>query len=341
MKKKIFYLLLCVLMCLTLVGCGDDDKDTEKSSKKDKTEEKVSKTTIVFGEEKEFKNFTITLSEAYLTDDIIPQKATSYYSHYEAKSGELYLDIIMKVKNTANKSVDIDDLFDGKVKVGSKEYTGMVFMEEDGRSDFTGYGYIDSLATEYVHFAVAVPENTSTSDKITVELTIDEKTYTADASNAVEKTKKVIEDSTKTIANNEKQTIDKVAEFYIEKSSITKKVEPPKASSYYTYYEADSGKVYVDIVISYKNLNSIDAECDELLGGAKLIYDNNYEYTGNAIVEEDNRSDFTYASITSISPLTTEYVHYLFQIPENLKDETGSLVFQFRIGDNLYKYSVR
>ena len=54
-----------------------------------------------------------------------------------------------------------------------------------------------------------------------------------------------------------------------------------------------------------------------------LLFASKYRYTGFSVIEEDNREDFTYSNITSISPLTTEYLHYLFEIPdESVKRRT-------------------
>ena len=343
MKKKVFLILLSVFMCLSLVGCGSKkdansiiDDDFEQEEEKD-----LKKVKVDFNEETKLKSVSMKIIEVYLTDDVIPPGATGFYSHYEATAGKLYLDVIATVKNTSKKSVSLRDYFDVSAKIGKNEYSGFTVLEEKNRSDFDSFGSIDSLSTEYAHMIIEVPDNVDADDKITIQIKADNQLYQIDGSKALEKTEKIIEDNTKKISNNEVQKIDKVAEFFIEKSNIAKRIDPPNASGFYSYYEADAGKLYVDVIISYKNLNTVDVDCDELFGGVKLIYDKDYEYSGTSIVEKESRSDFTYSSITSISPLTTEYVHYLFQIPESLQNESGSMVFQFRIGDSLYQYQVR
>ena len=42
-----------------------------------------------------------------------------------------------------------------------------------------------------------------------------------------------------------------------------------------------------------------------------------------------------------IAPLTTEYIHYLFEVPEEIADTTESIVVSFLIDGNLYDYTVR
>ena len=126
-------------------------------------------------------------------------------------------------------------------------------------------------------------------------------------------------------------------EFYVEHAMITDDVVPPAADSFYSHYEAEAGKVYVDFCLAYKNLKSKGVDADGVLS-AKLIYQGKYEYSGFSMIEEDGRSDFTYYNITSISPLATEYVHYLFQVPEQVKTEGGSLEIHFTVGGNTYLY---
>lgn len=149
-------------------------------------------------------------------------------------------------------------------------------------------------------------------------------------------------DEVKPIELSSKQnvTIDDVCEFYIDYSKITKKVLPPNPDSYYSYYEAGNGKTYIDLCIAYKNLDVQDVEADTVIG-AKLKYDNKYDYTGFSCIEEDNRGDFTYSNITSISPLTTEYLHYLFEVPEAVGEGTESIVITLYVSGNEYIYRVR
>ncbi|MBO5778458.1 MAG: hypothetical protein J6R82_02705 [Clostridia bacterium] len=129
-------------------------------------------------------------------------------------------------------------------------------------------------------------------------------------------------------------------EFALDFVNIEQKIVPPAPDDFYSYYEADHGKVYVDFCFAYKNTHTADVDADEIVD-AKLIYDDKYEYTGFSIVEEDNRSDFTYANITSIAPLCTEYIHYLFEVPEEVKNGTQSIEITFTIHETTYTYTVR
>jgi len=136
-------------------------------------------------------------------------------------------------------------------------------------------------------------------------------------------------------------TIDDICQFKVDFSKIATRIDPPQASGYYTYYEIkDKSNTYIDICIAYKNLENSDKEADEI-GEIKLYYDNKYEYDGFSCIEEDGRSDFTYSSITSISPLTTGYVHFLFEVPKEITTSNKSIIANIKFGDKEFRYIVK
>ena len=144
-----------------------------------------------------------------------------------------------------------------------------------------------------------------------------------------------------TLANNQTISIPGVCDFYVEKSQITTKVTPPQPGQFYSTYNADAGKVYVDVCISYKNTSPQNIGADDAVSG-KLIYSGMYEYNGFSCIEEDSRSDFTYSNITSIAPLSTEYIHLLFHVPQEIQTNTAAPVaVQFTVNGTTYAYNVR
>ena len=80
-------------------------------------------------------------------------------------------------------------------------------------------------------------------------------------------------DTTPVIAVGELISTDK-CEFSVDYVNITSDVLPPSPGSWYSHYEADSGKVYVDFCVAYKNLDSRDIDADETVSG-NLIYADN------------------------------------------------------------------
>lgn len=374
--KKYIKILVLSLLCVFMTGCGnsevevstndviqnqenetivEDSNNLEKENEtlKEEVEEKLTlmqKGEILTVEDKaEFQ-----LDYTNITDDVRPPQPASYYSHYEADSGKTYVDICVAYKNLATSAVDADEIMSGTlVYDGKYEYRGFSIIEEDSRGDFTytNITEIDPLSTEYVHYLFEIPE----------ELAKGTATMEAKMTIADEKYRIVVKEATasgETAGNAETITLPEATEvktgeikkgevmntgkneFFVEYSKITDDVMPPQPDSYYSHYEAESGKVYVEISIGYKNLSPRAQDADEIVSG-KLIYDGKYEYTGFTTIEEDSRGDFTYTNITSIDPLTQEYIHYLFEVPEEVEKTTGTLEFSFSIDGNAYTYKVR
>ncbi len=144
-------------------------------------------------------------------------------------------------------------------------------------------------------------------------------------------------DNTKVITVGENVTIDDVCKFTFDYIDITDNVAPPKNPDD-SYYEAEDGKVYLDFCIAYNNMSSGSVDSDDVMSG-KLIYDDKYEYNGFPIAEAENREYLT--SYESISPLTTEYVHYLFMIPEEIENSDAPIELRMQIGGENYKVMAR
>ena len=140
----------------------------------------------------------------------------------------------------------------------------------------------------------------------------------------------VLADGTPIIENGEKVTGD-TCEFSIEYITITDDVIPPQAAAGYLHYPAEDGKTYVDLCVAYKN-TADESVCAEDIITGQLIYKDKYKYDGFAIAEQNNRSKFVSANIADIAPLSTEYVHYLFEVPEEVKEATDEVVLKMTIG---------
>ena len=176
-------------------------------------------------------------------------------------------------------------------------------------------------------------EETATEETAAVEVVV-EGAETEEV--AVEE---VVVDNTPVLVVGETATTDK-CEFTIDYVNITKDVMPPKPGNWYSHYEAEAGKVYVDFCVAYKNTSGNNVGADDVIF-ANLKYAGKYEYTGFSMIEEDSRADFTYSNITSIAPLSTEYVHYLFEVPEEVATSSESVEITFNIDGNTYTYKVR
>lgn len=113
------------------------------------------------------------------------------------------------------------------------------------------------------------------------------------------------------------------AEITINKAELSYDVLPDDTSGFYTHYEADPGNVYIHLDLDVKNLGKQNLGCDDILS-ATADYNGGYTYSGFA-VPEDSSTGFTYANITSINPLETLGVHYLFVCPQEVEESTNPL----------------
>lgn len=142
------------------------------------------------------------------------------------------------------------------------------------------------------------------------------------------------------IALNDIVSKESKYEFSVIGYDFAKKILPPNTSGYYSYYEAkEDGHQYLDIKLNYKNLDSTEIDADEV-GSIKIKFANNYEYTSFSIIEKAD-GNFTYSSITSISPLTIGKLHYLFDIPDEVANSTESIVAYITIGSEKYELTIR
>jgi hypothetical protein len=284
-----------------------------------------------------------------IDNDIIPPKPNDWYSHYEAEEGKVYVDICVSFKNLGAKEIVADEVLSGTLLyAGNYQYNGFSIIEEDNRGDFT-YSNITSispLSTEYLHYLILVPEEVQSSEgALTAIITINNKPYKITIRDGIEGevsslNQNAVAKSSGNVKKGEIITIAKTCEFYVDYSNITDDVIPPQPADWYSHYEAEDGKIYVDLCIAYKNWESKSVRADDVLS-AKLIYADNYEYNGFSMIEESSRSDFTYSNITGIAPLITEYIHYLFEVPDEVASSGESIKIDLNIGGNSYSYNVK
>ena len=284
-----------------------------------------------------------------ITDDVMPPSPDSFYSHYEAEDGKVYIDLCVAYKNLATKDISADEIVNAALIYGGKyQYTGFSMIEEDNRSDFS-YSNITSIAPlsqEYLHYLFEVPAEIETSEgALKILLNIEGTQYNIIVREGIEGevaalNEKAIAKTSGSVKDGEVIAVMNNCEFYVDYSNITTDVIPPQPGDWYSHYEAEDGKVYVDFCIAYKNWKTTNVGADNVIS-AKLTYADKYEYTGFSVIEENSRGDFTYTNITSIAPLETEYVHYLFEVPTEVETSTERIEITFTIGGNTYTYTVR
>lgn len=162
----------------------------------------------------------------------------------------------------------------------------------------------------------------------------------ADTSITINKSNKQAKNDTVKLNLNETVTKENKYELTVLGINFGKTILPPNTSSFYTYYEAKTdGHQYLEIKYDYKNLGESNVRADNI-ASMTIKYDNKYEYTGFCVIE-DTDSDFTYANITDIAPLTTGKLHYLFDIPDEVANGEGSIVAKIKCGNDAYEIVLR
>ena len=295
------------------------------------------------------ENYELTLESVNITGDVIPPKPAGFYQHYQADQGKKYADICFAFKNLAASAVGADEILNGELLYcGQYKYRGMSIIEEDNRGSF-GYANItsiDPLATEYLHYLFEIPDSAAESEgSLAATIFVNESAYAVSVREGNPSYKEqpdstaVLKDSG-SIEAGAVIAIPNVCEFVVESANITDDVMPPKPADFYNHYEAADGKTYVDLCVAYKNWKDSDVGADDVISG-KLFYAEKYEYIGDVTIEEKSRGSFGYANITSIAPLMTEYLHLLFEVPDEVAGSNEPLSVSLTVNGKDYSYKMR
>ena len=361
--KRIFALLVAVVMLFTLAACGNEK--SSRKSKKDKNNDGDSsvvgmvETKLVIGSLVSVPGKAdFYVDYCQITDKVIPPSVDGAYSYYGADEGKVYIDVCLGFKNLATEAVNVSDLFDCEVTYsGAYKYSTFEVAEEDNRGSFSSYENLDPLSQEYVHILCEVPSEVQTSGKpVSLAIEYEGRKYSFDVrnnitgqvsvtppqssgNNSVPNTKPT--DSTvnaETITDKQVISHAGVCDFYVDSCNISYDVKPPVLESFYTYYAGDEGKVYVDVCISYKNLATSAISVDDITDPT-LTYAGAYKYDGFVVAETDGRTSFS--SYENFDPLTTEYMHLLVQVPDEVQTSGQSVEVFFKIAGTDYRYKVK
>ncbi len=140
------------------------------------------------------------------------------------------------------------------------------------------------------------------------------------------------------ITEGTKITTDNM-QVIINNVELTYDVLPDDTSGYYSHYEADAGKVYICVDIDVTNTAKQNLDCDNI-GRVKADYNNGFTYSGFAIVDDPSLG-FTYANISSITPLETKGMKWLIECPQEVDETQNPLFLEFTIDSEKYIYTIR
>lgn len=274
-----------------------------------------------------------TLVNVYTTNDVMPPKPSSVYTHYEATAGNIYVVAVMDVKNIGTASVDAEDLMKVTMNIGGTTFAGNCVVEEDGGA---GLGYanitpVAALGTARLYYLFQVPEASST-DSMVISAIVGTETQSATVGLAQ------FESQIKTLVKGDVITDDTTLSATVEDVYFSNTLYPPIPDGYYTYYEAASGKTYMIVKLNVKNLKGSDLKYDSI-AGVTCVYNDKYKYTTFGVLEEDGGTDLNgYPGQYAIAPLDSGVIYYLAEVPAEVAN--GPVVVTLYIAGQYYKYNI-
>ena len=266
--------------------------------------------------------------------------------YHPAEKGKVYVDFCLSCKNIGNEKAVVHDIITGTlVYSGIYQYTGSL-MEEEGENRFLSRTYYDSWVdpsdTVYLHYLFTAPEEIVSSDRMleinTAICGSDYRILVREGETGPISVGEISEASGKTsetIANGE-IVITENAKFYVDFYEITTDVVPPNPGMAYNHFAAEAGETYVNFCVAYQNLSPQKIPAKKALS-VKLTIDGE-QYPGAAMVEINDRSMFEAASSIDLLPLSTEYIHYLFPIPEDAAADGKSMEISIKADGVSYTY---
>lgn len=355
--KKFVTLLLATVMCFSLAACGGDgDENNNSGSAGVQVDEGIFNVDITMAStffvdmtEDEIK---AAAKEKGFDKCVVNADGTVTYTMTKSKHEEILNELKASLEETITSMLEGEEAVASFVSIDyADDFSKFDIYVNDQYSDWDNFyvlsfyisgAYYQSFAgvsTDNIDVVVNFIDN-ETKENLNTASYRDWMSNSEDESGEESASGDTVEITGTPLVVGETITIKDECEFQIDYTNITDDVMPPNPGSWYSHYEADDGKVYVDFCLAYKNLATRDKDADEIIN-ATLIYAGKYQYKGFSMIEEDSRGDFTYSGITNIAPLTTEYLHYLFEIPVEAENSGETIEIEFTISGNTYSYKVR
>lgn len=345
--KRHFGLAIMAILAISLMGCADRAPDGESRSRATSDEESQSQMpapveidapllaegeTVTIDGECEFHVDYVTVSEN-------PEL------YYEAEAGKTYVDFCITYKNLTDYTVSAGDIMEGTlIYSGHYQYGGDdVAAGGDGRAWSPAHWIdLEPSGTGEVHYFFKVPKEVQDEGRmVELDMSIRGNEYQVVVREGekglvpVGESTDVSDKDSGEIVDGEVVVTDN-AKFYVEYSKFAKEVTPPAPGSIYAYYKAEDGETYIDVCIVYTNLST------EKISVAKAVSADLDQAEAQAeVMEQGERSMFDYSGPMNIIPLCTEYVHYIFQVPEELETSSEEVTISFKIDGKRYTYSVK
>lgn len=349
MKKTVAW-LLALLLCLSLAACGDSgepsqpDRPSENGTDApdapdaaDEPEDQPDPEPVLPELSLDSPNSIDGIAEyeistVYAANDILPPKPDGIYTHYEAKTGNQLVAAVMDVKNLQSSALPARELLSAVLSIDGAEYTSTCVIEEDGGADLgSGSNTVDPLSEARLYHLFEIPGDADT-EHMTLTVTAGEDIRTVSLG------LQQFESAKKPIVIGEEITDGETLSLTIDSISFATTLYPPKATGYYHYYEAESGKTYLIVKATAKNLKGTEMKYSDI-AGVSAVYNDKYNYSSFAVLEKDGGADLNgYPNQYSIDPLDSGVVYYLIEVPAEV--ESGKVDLSFYISGDYYTYTI-
>lgn len=132
--------------------------------------------------------------------------------------------------------------------------------------------------------------------------------------------------------------ITETREITINNVELSYDILPTEKDMFYTHYPADSGKVYIDIAFTVKNLQKQQLSASDVLS-IEADYNDGYKYSGFDVIES---TSLGFTSFGSIDPLENINMRYLISCPQEVEENTSAPLFlTITVEGVKYQYTIR
>lgn len=122
----------------------------------------------------------VTIDDVQLSYDVLPREKGSFYTHYPADSGEVYIDVAVTVKNVQKQQIRCD----GVMKVTAQYNDGYNYSSFPVVEDTTlGFTYanisaIDPLQSQGMRYLIECPQEVEETDNpLAITINLDGENY--------------------------------------------------------------------------------------------------------------------------------------------------------------------
>ena len=201
------------------------------------------------------------------------------------------------------------------------------------------------MTTEYLHFLASIPDEAAKSNGELIAV-LDIGGQKCHCVVREGETGKLIQPSENAITEKDCELklhdiayIEDVCEISPESINIARDVYPAKPYDYCLYFTAGAGKQFIDLCVRYKSFTDRAVLADKLIS-ATLTYNEKYNYNAFDIIEQDSRGTFSYNNITYVEPLTNDYLHYLFEVPDEVANSKEPITITLKVDSYSYTIAV-